>query len=124
MLEQGIHRHDEESGKSADKDEERIGEPDGMHHRHDHDDDTHGCAELHDLEGIFKFDESGCRDGANSDTDSDDPLQKSSLVQWQARACCAHFRTMNWRVAPAPQKRVVTASEICPSLSCQRVVKL
>ncbi len=49
-----------------------------------------------------------------------------SMAPWASgscRCCSAHLSTMNCSVAPAPQKSVVTASEICPSLSLQSVVK-
>ena len=47
------------------------------------------------------------------------PCSTVALSSGRPSALSAHFSTMNCSVAPAPQNRVVTASEICPSLSRQ-----
>ena len=92
MLEQGVHRDDEKACETADEYEQRISEPDGMHHRHHHDDDAHGSAKFHDLEGIFQFDVFGRGDGTESNADGHDPLQESCLVQWQAEGMLRPFQ--------------------------------
>ena len=51
------------------------------------------------------------------------PCSMAPCASGSFRCCSAHLSTMNCSVAPAPQKSVVTASEICPSLSRQSVVK-
>ena len=51
------------------------------------------------------------------------PCRMAAWLSGIPRLCSAHLSTMNCRVAPAPQKSVVTASEICPSLSRHKVVK-
>ncbi|MCY1381279.1 hypothetical protein D9M69_691670 [compost metagenome] len=47
------------------------------------------------------------------------PISIEALSSWYPRWLRPHSMTISCSVAPAPQKRVVTASEIWPSLSFQ-----
>ena len=53
------------------------------------------------------------------------PRPAASTISERSRCseAFAHLITMNCRVAPAPQNRVVTASEIWPSLSRQSSIR-
>jgi hypothetical protein len=51
------------------------------------------------------------------------PIRLVALSSGMCSERSAHFSTMNCRVAPAPQNRVVTASEIWPSLSFHSVAE-
>src|SRR5258708_1507551 len=51
------------------------------------------------------------------------PWSTAPLSSGSPRWTAAHCSTRNCRVAPAPQKSVVTEREICPSLSFQSMVK-
>ncbi len=51
------------------------------------------------------------------------PIRLVALSSGMSSERSAHFSTMNCRVAPAPQNRVVIASEIWPSLSFHSVAE-
>ncbi len=51
------------------------------------------------------------------------PCSTAALFSGICSFVLAHSSTMNCSVAPAPQKRVVTASEIWPSRSFQRTTQ-
>ncbi len=51
------------------------------------------------------------------------PIRLVALSSGMCSERSAHFSTISCKVAPAPQNRVVTASEIWPSLSFQSVAE-
>src|SRR5574343_1215431 len=81
VLEQGVHRHDEEAGQAADDDQQRHGQPDFVNEVHGQHDQPHGNAKRDDANRFSQGDEFGGGYGADCNAGGNGALQHGGLGQ-------------------------------------------
>ena len=77
VLQQRVHRHDEETGKPADQDHQRHRDPDFGDEIHRDDDETHGDAERDDANRLVERDAQ--RRGDRAEDSERDPADQHLL---------------------------------------------